>query len=115
MEIQTSLRKEVNAFVVPSVSTNVALQGLFCSSKRITSVAPTNNSLIDMEIRTICSSSRQKNPPGSDISLSESAGRVLPDDREPGAQSENLRNGGVEHAILLLPNFADSSMPTTRM
>jgi hypothetical protein len=38
--------------------------------------------------------------PGSDITLSESAGRVLPGDRESGVQSEDLRNCGVAHAIL---------------
>lgn len=51
-----------------------------------------SDQLATREISTICSPERGT---GTDISLTETAGRVLPDDRNSGAQDEDLRNGGA--------------------
>jgi hypothetical protein len=104
--------KEVNAFVVPSVSTNVALKGIFPSTtkdhpyrshERVFRLNGNSHNLLQEPT---------EDQTGSDITLSKSAGRVLPDDREPGAQSEDLRNGGVAHAILC---FQISQIPPCRL
>jgi hypothetical protein len=93
--------KEVNAFVVPFVSTNAALKAISSCQRKITCIFQSDNCLANMETDTTYALKQQpkEDQPGSGMSLSESTGRVLPDDREPGAQSEDLRNGGVEHAI----------------
>ena len=63
-----------------------------------------NGHLADMETTQPTSHRPAEDVSGSDMALSESAGRVLPDDRELGAQSEDLRNGGAAHAIIASPD-----------
>jgi hypothetical protein len=64
-----------------------------------TLISQTKGPLTEVKIDTTYSR-KQQSTTGSDISLSEATGRLFPDDWEPGAQSEDLRSGGVAHAIL---------------